>query len=59
MRIGILGRGNIKDLSRYVLDRFTKAEQKKLPDILSAASDACACWAEKGVDAAMNAYNRK
>jgi len=59
MRIGILRRKNIKDLSGYVLDRFTRAEQKKLPDILRAASGACACWIEEGVDAAMNKFNSK
>ncbi|MDP2921330.1 MAG: aminoacyl-tRNA hydrolase [Candidatus Omnitrophota bacterium] len=57
MRIGILGRKNVRDLSGYVLDRFTKAEQKKLPDIIGAASNACVCWIEEGVDAAMNQYN--
>src|SRR3989338_2921167 len=54
MRIGILGRKNIKDLSGYVLDRFTKAEQKILPDILDSATQACECWIKEGVHTAMN-----
>jgi peptidyl-tRNA hydrolase, PTH1 family len=58
MRLGILGRGNMKDLSNYVLDRFTKAEQKNLPEILKAASQACECWIKEGVNAAMNKFNK-
>lgn len=61
MRIGILGREkeNIKDLSAYVLDRFTKKEQKVLPDILKRSSEACECWVKEGVKIAMNRYNSK
>ena len=57
MRIGILGRKNIRDLSSYVLARFNRTEQKNLPRILDAASQACGCWIKEGVDAAMNQYN--
>lgn len=59
MRLGIMGRRNIKDLSNYVLDKFTKVEQKSLPDILYKASQACECWIEQGIDMAMNRYNQK
>jgi PTH1 family peptidyl-tRNA hydrolase len=58
MRIGIFGRKNIKDLSNYVLDRFTKAEQKNLPEILKTASLACECWIKEGTVAVMNRYNK-
>ena len=58
MRLGILGRKNIKDLSSYVLGRFTKSEQKNLPEILDAASQACECWTRKGTSAAMNKFNK-
>lgn len=58
MRLGILGRKNIRDFSNYVLGRFTKAEQKNLPEILNAASQACECWIEEGVNAAMNKFNK-
>ena len=58
MRIGILGRKNVRDFSSYVLDRFTKAEQKNLPEILKTASQACECWIREGVNTAMNRYNR-
>ncbi len=58
MRIGILGRKNTKDLSSYVLDKFTKTEQKSLPEILDNASQACECWAGQGINPAMNKFNR-
>ncbi|PIV39388.1 MAG: hypothetical protein COS29_02890 [Candidatus Omnitrophica bacterium CG02_land_8_20_14_3_00__42_8] len=46
------------DFSNYVLARFTKAEQKNLPEILNAASQACECWIEEGINAAMNKFNK-
>jgi len=58
MRIGILGRKKIKDLSGYVLGKFTKAEQKNLPEILDSAAQACECWIGQGVNAAMNKFNK-
>jgi len=58
MRLGILGRKNVKDLSNYVLDRFTKSEQKNLPEILDTASQACECWTREGTSAAMNKFNK-
>ncbi len=57
MRIGIMGRKDIRDCSRYVLGRFTKSEQKALPGILDRISEACECWIMEGVAAAMNRYN--
>lgn len=57
IRVGILGRKNIGDYSRYVLNRFSRKEQKVLPEILSRASEASACWVKEGVEAAMNKYN--
>ena len=59
MRIGIRGRKIVRDCPGYVLGRFTKREQKTLPDILREASQACECWANDGISAAMNNYNRK
>jgi peptidyl-tRNA hydrolase, PTH1 family len=58
MRIGILGRKNVRDLSGYVLDKFTKLEQKNLPEILEAGRMACECWVKEGTDVAMNKFNK-
>lgn len=57
IRVGILGRKNIDDCSRYVLNRFTRKEQKALPDVLNRASRACECWIKEGVEESMNKYN--
>lgn len=59
MRIGIMGGRPIKNHPRYVLNRFTRKEQKTLPDILQLASQACECWVREGVNTAMNQYNSK
>lgn len=48
----------IKSLSNYVLDKFTKAEQKNLPEILDRAAQACECWVKEGVNMAMNRFNK-
>lgn len=58
MRLGILGKKNIKGFSSYVLGKFTKAEQKNLPEILDSAAQACECWTGQGVNAAMNKFNK-
>ncbi|MEK6733168.1 MAG: aminoacyl-tRNA hydrolase, partial [Candidatus Omnitrophota bacterium] len=58
MRMGILGRKNIRDLSSYVLNRFTKGELKKIPEILDITSQACECWIREGANAAMNKFNK-
>jgi len=59
MRVGIMGEGASKDLSKYVLSGFTKKEQKSLPDILERSSLACECWVKEGIAKAMNKYNSK
>lgn len=59
MRIGIMGSRIVKNRSRYVLDNFTKKEQKALPEILQRSSQACECWVREGVNAAMNRYNKR
>jgi peptidyl-tRNA hydrolase, PTH1 family len=57
IRIGIKGLENVEDLSGYVLGKFNREEQKKLPDILKHGYAASECWVKEGVDAAMNKYN--
>ena len=59
MRLGVLGKKNIKDLSSYVLGKFTKAEQKNLPEVLDSAAQACEYWIGQGINAAMNKFNCK
>ena len=59
MRIGIMGRKNTTNCSGYVLERFTRKEEKLLKDVLERSSSACECWMRKGIGAAMNQYNSK
>jgi PTH1 family peptidyl-tRNA hydrolase len=42
----------------YVLGRFTKAEAERLPKIVSGVADALELALEKGVERAMDVYNR-
>ncbi|MFA4991165.1 MAG: aminoacyl-tRNA hydrolase [Candidatus Omnitrophota bacterium] len=59
MRVGIMGDRKVMDLSRYVLARFTKAEQKKMPGILETVSRACECWLCQDINVAMNKFNTR
>lgn len=45
-------------MAGYVLADFEEVEEQKLPMLLSKAADACLCWALKGHQAAMNAFNK-
>lgn len=42
----------------YVLGRFEKQEKKILDDAVERAAQAVMCWIQKGIDAAMNEYNK-
>ncbi len=58
LRIGIAGcqQGELYD---YVLGRFGKEEEKRLFSALDRSVDATLCFLEKGVNNAMNEYNRE
>jgi len=43
----------------YVLERFSKDEEKLLADTLQLAGEAIGCWIAEGIDEAMNRYNRE
>lgn len=48
------------DLADYVLGHFNTPEDRKIAfDAYQLAADAALCWAESGIDAAMNKYNVK
>jgi PTH1 family peptidyl-tRNA hydrolase len=55
-RIGI-GGSTSEDLAEYVLDTFTQEEEQILSGVLPAAADAVLMFVEKGIGAAMNAFN--
>lgn len=56
LKIGI-GREPGADAKNYVLDRFSAAEEKALGPVLERACEALVAALEKGLEAAMNAFN--
>jgi PTH1 family peptidyl-tRNA hydrolase len=60
MKLGI-GRPTIAqmDIADYVLQKFSKEEQEKLPDFLNVAVDAMESFVFDGVIMAMNKFNSK
>ena len=57
LRIGI-GQSNNEVAEDYVLDKPTEAERPLLDEAIAKARDAVLCWAEYGIKATMNKYNR-
>jgi len=63
LRVGVGGREAGRehlpvDLASHVLSRFGAGEEEQLKKVLPIAVEACVMWAEKGVEAAMNLYNK-
>ncbi len=56
IRMGI-GRPRNKDISKFVLSRFSKIEKTKVTDIIQTAADCCRSWVNKGVEKTMNIFN--
>ncbi len=61
LRVGI-GRADQdkrKDLTDYVLGKFTASEKKKLEEACACAAEACETWVVRGLTTAMNLFNKK
>ena len=58
LRIGI-GRRTGVDAADYVLDNFTKQEQKIIQPAINNVCDAIEVWATVGIEQAMNRFNNK
>jgi PTH1 family peptidyl-tRNA hydrolase len=58
LRIGI-GRPTSGSAVSYVLSRFRREEEERVPEIVQLAADAAICWATDGLDTAMNQFNRR
>jgi PTH1 family peptidyl-tRNA hydrolase len=58
LRIGI-GKVHKAATVEYVLSRFEPQEREEIEQVLGRAADAVECWLREGIDAAMNAFNRK
>ena len=46
------------EASKYVLSKFSKKEQKLLPEIIETAADAVETFGTQGLEVAMNLFNR-
>jgi peptidyl-tRNA hydrolase, PTH1 family len=57
LRIGIGVPPPGRDVTGYVLGRFTTEEQTEVVSALDKAADAAAAWVEHGIEQAMNQYN--
>jgi PTH1 family peptidyl-tRNA hydrolase len=47
------------DPADWVLSDFDSAQHEALPGVVQAAADACQMMVERGMNAAMNQYNRR
>lgn len=57
LRLGV-GRGS-GDARRQVLSRFSKDEEKELPEIVATGADCVLLWRAEGITTAMNRCNRR
>ena len=58
LRIGIGSPPGQMDAADYVLMNFTEKEQPDMQITIKQAADAVLCWINKGIEAAMNQYNK-
>lgn len=60
VRVGMGAPPPMWDLADFVLAKFPDETARKIAfDAYLTAADAAICWAEKGIDTAMNRYNKK
>ncbi|MEM6798306.1 MAG: aminoacyl-tRNA hydrolase, partial [Planctomycetota bacterium] len=57
MRMGVGPVPGGRDVVGFVLGKFASEEKDEVAAMTLAAADAAQCWAERGVDAAMNEFN--
>ena len=57
LRIGIGRPAPARDVSGFVLGKFTEDESGQLEKVLEKAADQLECWMSRGLQAAMNNYN--
>lgn len=59
IRVGVGRPRGSSDAAGHVLDRFSGAERKQLPELLSRAADAVEAIVADGLDRAMNEFNTR
>uniref|UniRef100_A0A831TAI5 Peptidyl-tRNA hydrolase n=1 Tax=Thermorudis peleae TaxID=1382356 RepID=A0A831TAI5_9BACT len=58
LRVGIGRPHDGRDVTAYVLTRFTPEEEERLPGIIERAAEAALTWSREGIVKAMNLFNR-
>jgi len=56
-RIGIGRQSGVREITGYVLGRFSSTEAALMDKVLAVASDQLECWLESGIQKAMNQFN--
>ena len=60
VRVGVGAKPQEWDLADWVLSKFQTEEERKIAyDAYLTAADAALCWAENGIDVAMNRFNKR
>ena len=57
LRVGIGRQSGAREITSYVLGRFSSTETPLLDKVLSVASDQVECWLESGIQKAMSQFN--
>lgn len=57
IRVGIGRQDGVREISGYVLGRFSSTEAALVDKVMSLASDQTECWLDAGVEKAMNQFN--
>jgi PTH1 family peptidyl-tRNA hydrolase len=57
LRIGIGRQDGAREITGYVLGRFSSTEASLVDKVLTVASDQAECWLESGIQQAMNQFN--
>ena len=57
LRVGVGPVDELMDPANFVLRKFPKAQQSVVGEMIERSADAATCWAEHGIEDAMNRYN--
>ena len=58
LRVGIGRQSGAREITGYVLGRFSSTEAELVDKVLNVASDQAECWLDAGIQKAMSQFNR-